>query len=79
MKAQMILLKSIPLVERTESEWDAEVDVNLKGVWLCMKYQIPAMLKTDGGSILNMASMGGGVIGVPALSSYNAAKAGVVG
>ncbi|MEM7725808.1 MAG: glucose 1-dehydrogenase [Cyanobacteria bacterium P01_A01_bin.45] len=71
--------KSIPLVERTENEWDAEVDVNLKAVWLCMKYQIPAMLKTDGGSILNMASMGGGVIGVSELSSYNAAKAGVIG
>lgn len=71
--------KSIPLLERTEAEWDAEVDVNLKAVWLCMKAQIPAMEKSGGGSILNMASMGGGVIGVPELSSYNAAKAGVVG
>lgn len=71
--------KTVPLLERTESEWDAEIDVNLKAVWLCMKYQIPAMQQTGGGSILNMASMGGGVIGVPELSSYNAAKAGVVG
>ncbi|MEM9904205.1 MAG: glucose 1-dehydrogenase [Cyanobacteria bacterium P01_D01_bin.44] len=71
--------KSIPLLERTESEWDAEIEVNLKAVWLCMKYQIPTMQQTGGGSILNMASMGGGVIGVPELSSYNAAKAGVVG
>lgn len=71
--------KAIPLLERTETEWDAEIDVNLKAVWLCMKYQIPAMQQTGGGSILNMASMGGGVIGVPELSSYNAAKAGVVG
>lgn len=71
--------KTVPLLERTESEWDAELDVNLKAVWLCMKYQIPAMQQTGGGSILNMASMGGGVIGVPELSSYNAAKAGVVG
>lgn len=71
--------KTVPLLERTESEWDSEIDVNLKAVWLCMKYQIPAMQQTGGGSILNMASMGGGVIGVPELSSYNAAKAGVVG
>lgn len=71
--------KTIPLLERTESEWDTEIDVNLKAVWLCMKYQIPAMQQTGSGSILNMASMGGGVIGVPELSSYNAAKAGVVG
>ena len=71
--------KTVPLLERTESEWDSEIDVNLKAVWLCMKYQIPAMQQTGGGSILNMASMGGGVIGVPELSSYNAAKSGVVG
>lgn len=71
--------KTVPLLERSESEWDAELDVNLKAVWLCMKYQIPAMQQTGGGSILNMASMGGSVIGVPELTSYNAAKAGVVG
>lgn len=71
--------KSIPLLERFESEWDAETDVNLKAVWLCLKYQIPAMLETGGGAIVNMASMGGAVVGVPGLTSYNAAKAGVFG
>ena len=71
--------KSIPLLERSESEWDAETDVNLKAVWLCLKYQIPAMLETGGGAIVNMASMGGAVVGVPGLTSYNAAKAGVFG
>lgn len=71
--------KSIPLLERSESEWDAETDVNLKAVWLCLKYQIPAMLQTGGGAIVNTASMGGAVVGVPGLSSYNAAKAGVFG
>ena len=71
--------KTVPLIERSEEEWDKETDVNLKSVWLCLKYQIPAMLKTGGGAIVNMASMGGGVIGVPGLSSYNAAKGGVVG
>jgi len=71
--------KTIPLIERSEQEWNAETDVNLKAVWLCLKYQIPAMLKTGAGAIVNMASMGGGVIGVPGLSSYNAAKGGVIG
>lgn len=71
--------KTIPLIERSEQEWNAETDVNLKAVWLCLKYQIPAMLKTGAGAIINMASMGGGVIGVPGLSSYNAAKGGVIG
>ncbi|NJK57425.1 MAG: SDR family NAD(P)-dependent oxidoreductase [Pleurocapsa sp. SU_5_0] len=71
--------KTIPLTERTEEEWDTETDVNLKAVWLCLKYQIPAMLKTGSGAIVNMSSMGGGVIGVPGLSSYNAAKGGVIG
>ena len=71
--------KSIPLLERSESEWDAETDVNLKAVWLCLKYQIPAMLETGAGAIVNMASMGGAVVGVPGLTSYNAAKAGVFG
>ncbi|MEO0843790.1 MAG: glucose 1-dehydrogenase [Cyanobacteria bacterium J06643_5] len=71
--------KTVPLTNRSEEEWDLETDVNLKAVWLCLKYQIPALLKTGSGAIVNMASMGGGVIGVPGLSSYNAAKAGVVG
>ncbi|MEM7712619.1 MAG: glucose 1-dehydrogenase [Cyanobacteria bacterium P01_A01_bin.68] len=71
--------KTVPLTSRSESEWDLETDVNLKAVWLCLKYQIPALLKTGSGAIVNMASMGGGVIGVPGLSSYNAAKAGVIG
>ena len=71
--------KTVSLTQRSEEEWDMETDVNLKSVWLCLKYQIPAILKTGGGAIVNMASMGGGVIGVPGLSSYNAAKGGVVG
>ena len=71
--------KTVPLTNRSEEEWDIETDVNLKAVWLCLKYQIPALLKTGSGAIVNMASMGGAVIGVPGLSSYNAAKAGVIG
>jgi NAD(P)-dependent dehydrogenase (short-subunit alcohol dehydrogenase family) len=71
--------KSAPLTQRTEEDWNWEIDVNLKAVWLCLKYQIPPMLNTGAGAIVNMASMGGGVIGVPGFSSYEAAKGGVVG
>src|SRR6202007_1371442 len=52
--------------------------INLKGVWLCMRAEIPQMLKTGGGAIVNTAS-GAGVVGVPMLSAYNASKHGVVG
>jgi NAD(P)-dependent dehydrogenase (short-subunit alcohol dehydrogenase family) len=43
--------KSIPLTQRTEEDWDSEIDVNLKAVWLCLKYEIPAMQRTGGGAI----------------------------
>lgn len=71
--------KPTPLTERTEEDWNGEIDVNLKAVWLCLKYQIPPMLKGGAGAIVNMASMGGAVIGVAGFSAYQAAKGGVVG
>lgn len=70
--------KAAPLVELSEQGWDSELTVNLKAVWLSMKYEIPAMLESGGGAIVNMASQGGGVIGVPNFASYTAAKGGVV-
>ncbi|MBW4421416.1 MAG: glucose 1-dehydrogenase [Myxacorys californica WJT36-NPBG1] len=70
--------KAAPLVELSETGWDLELNVNLKAVWLSMKYEILAMLKSGGGAIVNMASQGGGVIGVPNFASYTAAKGGVV-
>lgn len=71
--------KPTPLTERTEEDWNSEIDVNLKAVWLCLKYQIPPMLKGGAGAIVNMASMGGAVIGAAGFSAYQAAKGGVVG
>lgn len=58
--------------------WQKVIDINLSGVFYCMKYEIPAMLKTGGGAIVNMASILGqvGFAGAPA---YVAAKHGVVG
>jgi NAD(P)-dependent dehydrogenase (short-subunit alcohol dehydrogenase family) len=65
------------VTELDEKSWDRVLDVNLKGVWLCLKHEIPAMLER-GGAIVNMASVGG-VVAAPGLSAYIAAKHGVVG
>ena len=61
-----------------EEDWDRAINVNLKGVWSCMKYQIPIMLEQGGGSIVNCASIAG-LVGFPGLSPYVASKHAVVG
>ncbi len=61
-----------------EEDWDRAINVNLKGVWSCMKYQIPIMLEQGGGSIVNCASIAG-LVGFPNLSPYVASKHAVVG
>ncbi len=61
-----------------EASWNEVLAVNLTGVFLSMKYEIPAMLKAGGGAIVNTASVGG-VIGNPGLGAYCAAKHGVIG
>ena len=54
------------------------MDVNVKGVWLSMKYEIPQMLKTGGGVIVNCSSVAG-VIGFPGIGIYSASKHAVIG
>jgi NAD(P)-dependent dehydrogenase (short-subunit alcohol dehydrogenase family) len=58
--------------------WDAIVGVNLTGVWLCMKYEIPAILAAGGGAIVNTAS-GAGIVATANAPAYVATKHGVVG
>jgi NAD(P)-dependent dehydrogenase (short-subunit alcohol dehydrogenase family) len=70
--------KMVDTVEYPEEVFDRVMAINLKGVWLCMRAEIPQMLKTGGGAIVNTAS-GAGLVGVPMLSAYNASKHGVVG
>jgi NAD(P)-dependent dehydrogenase (short-subunit alcohol dehydrogenase family) len=67
-----------PLAEVDEAEWDATIAVDLKGVWLCLKHEIPAMLRTGGGAIVNVSSAAG-LIGVTGAAPYCAAKHGVIG
>ncbi len=64
--------------ECTIENWNRVIGINLTGVWLCMKYEIPEMLKTGGGSIVNMASVAGRV-GFPNIPAYTASKHGVNG
>jgi len=67
-----------PTVDFDEDGFDKVLAVNLKGPWLCMKYEIPAMLASGGGAIVNTASIAG-VIGFAASSGYVASKFGVNG
>ena len=66
------------IVDTEEADWERVIAVNLKGVWLGMKYQIPQMLEHGGGSIVNTASLAG-LMAVPTLAAYIASKHGVVG
>jgi NAD(P)-dependent dehydrogenase (short-subunit alcohol dehydrogenase family) len=67
-----------PFLAQTMETFDQVMDINVKGVWLSMKYEIPAMLKTGGGSIVNTSS-GAGVIGMPGAEIYVASKHAVIG
>ncbi|MEH7416297.1 glucose 1-dehydrogenase [Neobacillus drentensis] len=64
-------------VDLTVEEWDRVVDINLKGVFLGIKYAVPELIKTGGGSIINTSSLLG-LKGQKFVSAYNASKAGVV-
>lgn len=64
--------------EHTEENWDRIVSTNLKGVWLCMKFEIGQMLRQGGGAIVNIAS-NFGLVGSPGRSAYSASKHGVIG
>lgn len=67
-----------PLPEQTEETFDQIMDINVKGVWLSLKHQIPAMLKTGGGAIVNNSSVAG-LVGMGMVPIYVASKHAVVG
>ena len=71
--------KWLPIAEQSEEDWDSVIDINLKGVWLCLKYEIQQMLKQGGGgAIVNMSSVAG-LIGSAGAATYCASKHGVIG
>ena len=67
-----------PLPDQTEETYDQIMDINVKGVWLSLKHEIPAMLKTGGGAIVNNSSIAG-LIGVAMTPIYIASKHAVIG
>ena len=67
-----------PTADVTEDEWNRIININLTGVFLCMKYEIPLMLKQGAGAIVNTAS-GAGIRGFKGGAAYVAAKHGVIG
>lgn len=64
-------------VDFTEQNWDRTMDINVKGVWLCMKHEIPQMLRQGRGAIVNTASIAG-LGGTPSNPVYGASKAAVM-
>jgi NAD(P)-dependent dehydrogenase (short-subunit alcohol dehydrogenase family) len=68
----------VPIVDCPEELWDRTIDINLKGVWLCMKYEIRQMLKQKYGAIVSTSSVGG-LKAVPGFAPYVASKSGLIG
>ncbi|MBN3888110.1 MAG: SDR family oxidoreductase [Nostoc sp. JL31] len=70
--------KAAPTAEYEEEEWNRIIDINLRSVFLCMKHEIPLILKQGRGAIVNTSS-GAGIIGIKGSPAYTAAKHGVIG
>jgi NAD(P)-dependent dehydrogenase (short-subunit alcohol dehydrogenase family) len=69
----------VPIVRQSEEDWDRTININLKGVWLSLKYEIRQMLaQGGGGAIVNMASVTG-LVGSVGAGAYSASKHGVIG
>ncbi|MGB6475291.1 MAG: SDR family oxidoreductase [Candidatus Sulfotelmatobacter sp.] len=68
-----------PIIRQSEEDWDRTIAINLKGVWLSLKYEIQQMLKQGGGgAIVNMSSITG-LVGAVGAAAYSASKHGVMG
>jgi len=69
----------VPIVRQSEEDFDRTIAINLKGVWLCLKYEIRQMLKQGGGgAIVNMSSIAG-MMGSAGAAAYSASKHAVIG
>lgn len=69
----------VPIARQSEEDFDRTIAINLKGVWLCLKYEIRQMLKQgSGGAIVNMSSVTG-LLGSAGAAAYSASKHGVIG
>ena len=73
-----VLGSGASMIDFTEDDWEYVMGVNLKGVWLSMKYEIPEMMRLGGGAIVNVSSVAG-LVGSQHSPAYAASKHGVVG
>jgi NAD(P)-dependent dehydrogenase (short-subunit alcohol dehydrogenase family) len=71
-------LRPAPTADITEQDWDETIAADLKGVWLAMKYELPAMIRTGGGAIVNVSSVHG-LSATPMAAAYCTAKHGMHG
>ena len=69
---------AIPLAEMTVEDFDQVMNVNLRGIWLCVKYEMPHILAAGGGAVVNTGSSASG-LGLAKMSHYCASKHGLVG
>jgi NAD(P)-dependent dehydrogenase (short-subunit alcohol dehydrogenase family) len=76
--AGVTTVKTAPIADYDEEEWDNILAINMKGVWLCMKYEIQQMLKYGGGTIVNTASVAG-FVGFANSCAYVTSKHAVLG
>jgi NAD(P)-dependent dehydrogenase (short-subunit alcohol dehydrogenase family) len=73
-----VMARIVPTAESTREEWDRVININLRGVWCCMKYELRQMQKQGSGAIVNNGSIGAQT-GNPGIGAYIASKHGVVG
>ena len=69
----------VPIARQSEADFDRTISINLKGVWLCLKYEIRQMLRQGGGGAIVNAGSVYGLIGSVGAAAYSASKYGVMG
>src|SRR6266498_5045436 len=73
-----VMASIAPTADSTREEWERVIGINLRGVWSCLKHELPQMVRQGSGAIVNCSSVGG-FTGNPGISSYIASKHGVIG
>src|SRR5215207_9296187 len=73
-----VMASIAPTTDSTREDWDRVIGINLRGVWSCMKHELPQMVRQGSGAIVNCSSVGG-FTGNPGIASYIASKHGVIG
>jgi len=73
-----VMSPAVEIADVSREEYDRIIDINLRGVWNCMKHELRHMREQGSGEIVNCSSIGG-LIGIPGRATYHATKHGVIG